>query len=188
MKQLKSAGPFRSVEIAAAPRAPARFVFRCDENELVIEGRRRLETVPRMMLASIVGFLGFLVACGLPARLVGFLGIGVSAGVAFTLTRYWARTTLAIRGDECAVIYRGLFRSRRLRGPLRSLDIVGPAAFSLRREESIDITRPLYGLQLSLDGVPALVFRGVPREDLEWVMTQVHQWRDKHGSAAWKQG
>jgi hypothetical protein len=181
MQQMASeSGPFRSVEVTKLPRAPARFVFRHDENELVIEGRRRFETQPRIMLAILAGFLGVNIVLRPSGSWLAYAGIMTCVGVAGTIAKFWARTTLTLRDPECSVVYRGLFRSRRLRGPLRTLDIVGITEISPRPDGSPN-NWPIYGLQLSLGGSQAFVFRAVPRQDLEWVMGQVLVWRARMG-------
>jgi hypothetical protein len=181
MKQVDSdSGPFRSVEVPKHPSAPPPFVFRHDENELVVEGRRRFETEPRIMLAILAIFLGANIALKPSGSWLVYAGIMTCAGAAWTIAKFWARTTLILRDPECSVVYRGLFRSRRLRGPLRTLDIVGITEIN-PRPGGYENRWPIYGLQLSLGGSQALVFRAVPRQDLEWVIGQVLEWRGKHG-------
>jgi hypothetical protein len=87
----------------------------------------------------------------------------------------WSRTTLRISSLECWIEHRRLFGTKRLHGALRDLDLVGVAELSPRK--------PRLALHLALGGTRLMAFRGAGRQDLEWLLSEVRDWRRSHGAS-----
>jgi hypothetical protein len=174
--------PMGDGNMPVVPRCPSRFLVRRGPFELVVENRRRLEKGSRIALAIFAACSLVLVLVRPKGEWLVYVSIWSCAGVGWLVSRFWARTTIAFRDSECSVVCRGLFRSRHLSGPSSTLDIVGIEEVDPRKGE-YGKGWPLYGLRISLGGSNALVFPGMPRPDLEWVIGQVREWRDSGGTA-----
>jgi hypothetical protein len=175
------AGTLRGVEPPTASSIPSRFVVRRGEDELVVVSRRRFETAPRAILVMAGIFAALALCAPAPGKLRIYWGTFCIGTVLWLLAKFWGRTTLRLRGLECWVTYRGMFSTRRLHGTLRSLDVVGIIEMDPPpKEHQYRDAHPIYCLHLWLAGSQAMVFRAAPRLDLEWLISEVRDWRHSH--------